>query len=86
LRQHCKDQAVHYWYSQRAKSFIYCKTKESPTIATTEQGDTEPHDLQQAMANPGWKQAMDAKYSALQKNQTWDLVPPMQGINLIDSN
>jgi hypothetical protein len=37
------------------------------------------------MANSGWKQAMDAEYSALQKNQTWDLAPPMQGINHINS-
>jgi hypothetical protein len=55
------------------------------TTAAAEQGVTEPHDLQQAMANSGWKQAMDAEYSALQKNQTWDLAPPMQGINHINS-
>jgi hypothetical protein len=28
---------------------------------------------------------MDEEYSALQRNQTWDLVPPRRGINLIDS-
>lgn len=28
---------------------------------------------------------MDQEYSALLKNETWDLVPPQKGMNLIDS-
>jgi hypothetical protein len=28
---------------------------------------------------------MDEEYATLKRNQTWDLVPPRKGINLIDS-
>jgi hypothetical protein len=28
---------------------------------------------------------MNEEYSALQRNETWELVPPKKGINLIDN-
>jgi histone deacetylase 1/2 len=46
---------------------------------------SEPRNLEEALANPDWKKAMDLEYSALLKNETWELVPPPKGINLIDS-
>ncbi|WVZ55440.1 hypothetical protein U9M48_006100 [Paspalum notatum var. saurae] len=46
---------------------------------------SEPSNWKEAMDHVGWKQAMDDEYSALIKNQTWDLVPPQKGMNLIDS-
>ena len=44
----------------------------------------EPHDLEEALANDHWKRAMDEEYLALIKNQTWHLVPPEHGRNVID--
>lgn len=64
-------------YSHKARSFA-AQVKSGPKV-------TEPHDLEQALSDPGWKEAMDTEYSALLKNQTWTLVPPRKGINIIDS-
>jgi len=44
----------------------------------------EPHDLNEALSNKQWKQAMDNEYEAHQKNKTWHLVPPNHGKNIID--
>lgn len=49
------------------------------------QTDSEPNNVQEAMASPEWKRAMDLEYSAFMSNQTWDLVPARKGINLIES-
>jgi hypothetical protein len=43
-----------------------------------------PYNLQEALSNDDWKSALDAKYSALLRNQTWHLIPPESGRNLID--
>jgi histone deacetylase 1/2 len=45
----------------------------------------EPRNLSDALSTAHWKSAMDAEYSALLKNGTWQLVPPRPGINVIDS-
>jgi histone deacetylase 1/2 len=45
---------------------------------------TEPSNLQVALQDPKWKNAMDEEYHALMKNQTWHLVPPRHGTNIID--
>jgi hypothetical protein len=47
--------------------------------------DTEPTSVSAALLNPKWKAAMDAEFSALQCNQTWQLVPAQKGLNIIDS-
>lgn len=44
----------------------------------------EPRDLEEALGNKDWKQAMDTEHTALIKNQTWHLVPPQKGKNIID--
>jgi histone deacetylase 1/2 len=44
----------------------------------------EPVDLQEALSNKDWKNAMDTEYMALIRNKTWHLVPPEKGQNLID--
>jgi hypothetical protein len=36
------------------------------------------------MKDERWKQAMDSEFSALLKNDTWHLVPPKAGVNIID--
>jgi histone deacetylase 1/2 len=44
----------------------------------------EPRYLEEALGNKNWKEAMDAEYMALMRNNTWYLVPPQKGINVID--
>jgi len=39
--------------------------------------------VNEAFANQNWISAMDSEYVALMKNQTWHLVPPPQGKNVI---
>ena len=46
---------------------------------------TEPHNYLKAMACPHWRAAMETKKFALQNNKTWHLVPPIPGVNIIDS-
>jgi hypothetical protein len=46
--------------------------------------DSEPWNINEALANSSWKQAMDSKFHALLKKKTWHLVPPQKGINIID--
>jgi histone deacetylase 1/2 len=46
--------------------------------------DTEPTSLDMALQSSHWKHAMDQEYEALLKNQTWSLVPPVRGHNIID--
>jgi histone deacetylase 1/2 len=45
----------------------------------------EPVNLEEALSNTNWKNAMDVEYMALMRNKTWHLVPPEKGKNLIDS-
>jgi hypothetical protein len=45
----------------------------------------EPRDYKEALRTPHWREAMEAEFSALQANGTWNLVPPIAGVNLIDS-
>ena len=33
-----------------------------------------------------WKEAMDSEYSSLLKNETWELVPPTEGKNIVGSH
>lgn len=40
--------------------------------------------MREALASPQWKEAMDSKYSALMRNNTWHLVSAPPGSNLID--
>lgn len=44
----------------------------------------EPQNLQEAMGDSKWKQAMQDEFDALQNNRTWHLVPPKKDANLID--
>nr|ABF99203.1 retrotransposon protein, putative, Ty1-copia subclass [Oryza sativa Japonica Group] len=44
----------------------------------------EPQNLAEALGDRNWKEAMDKEYYALMKNETWHLVPPKKGINIID--
>ena len=44
----------------------------------------EPRNLEDALGDKNWKDAMDVEFFALHKNKTWRLVPPKQGKNIID--
>jgi histone deacetylase 1/2 len=44
----------------------------------------EPSDLNEALADPKWKRAMEEEYNALIKNKTWHLVPARKNMNTID--
>ena len=46
---------------------------------------TEPRNHREAMECPHWHDAMEAEFLALQNNKTWRLVPPVSGVNVIDS-
>lgn len=62
----------------------YSEKKRGFAVSVTDSSVIEPTNIQQAMADAGWKEAMDAEFTALMKNETWELVPPKRGINLID--
>jgi hypothetical protein len=44
----------------------------------------EPQSLSEVLGDQNWKLAMNAEYDALEKNQTWHLVPPEGIKNVID--
>lgn len=44
----------------------------------------EPQNLEEALGDINWKNAMDAEYLALQMNNTWHLGPPQKGTIVID--
>lgn len=43
----------------------------------------EPATYKQAMHSPEWQKAMTAEFEALQKNNTWILVPPLDRYTVI---
>jgi hypothetical protein len=44
----------------------------------------EPQHYSEAMQDERWKKAMDIEFGALLRNDTWRLVPPRVGTNIID--
>ena len=56
------------------------------TYSATRVTDGEPANVRAALQDPRWKAAMDAEFSALQRNQTWRLVPAQPGLSIIDSS
>jgi hypothetical protein len=44
----------------------------------------EPQTIEEALGNKYCKDAMDVEYNTLMKNNTWNLVPPKKGSNIID--
>jgi hypothetical protein len=45
---------------------------------------SKPNSYVVALKDPLWRQAMDAEICALLKIDTWHLVPPRAGVNIID--
>jgi hypothetical protein len=46
---------------------------------------SKPHDYRTALRIPHWCDATEKEFSVLHDNGTWNLVPPVPGVNLIDS-
>jgi hypothetical protein len=46
---------------------------------------SEPSSHVTAMKDPLWLGAMNVEFDALLKNETWHLIPPRPGLNIIDS-
>lgn len=44
----------------------------------------EPNNVEEALRDANWGDAMDTEFLALHRNKTWRLVPPEQGRNIID--
>jgi histone deacetylase 1/2 len=42
-----------------------------------------PKTYRGALSDPNWREAMIEEFSALQANQTWNLVPPPPGVNIV---
>jgi hypothetical protein len=63
------------------------KTRTDGTVTYTaaRHDDLEPSSVGAALEHPQWKAAMEAEFSALQRNDTWRLIPAPRGVNLIDS-
>jgi hypothetical protein len=61
------------------------RTDGTVTYSVARVTDGEPSSVRAALEILAWKAAMDAKFSALQRNQTWRLVPARSGLNVIDS-
>jgi hypothetical protein len=45
----------------------------------------EPSTHHEALRIPHWRAAMEQEFNALLQNDTWSLVPPRPGLNVIDS-
>ncbi|CAH1444598.1 unnamed protein product [Lactuca virosa] len=69
LRQHPKK-TTHFSFES------FSITKNSPT--------SEPTYFSVANKDPKWRQAMVEEYSALLRNDTWTLVPPVSRSNVVD--
>jgi histone deacetylase 1/2 len=79
--------------TRRQRGIIQNKVRTDGTVAwnailverPASKDTAEPHDYRDALRIPHWHDAMETEFSALQANGTWNLVPPVSGINLIDS-
>jgi hypothetical protein len=60
------------------------RTDGTVTYSAVRSSPSEPTSHVQALADPHWKQAMVDEYQALLLNKTWHLVPPQEGLNVID--
>ncbi|XP_062219189.1 serine/threonine-protein kinase CTR1-like isoform X2 [Phragmites australis] len=55
-----------------------------PSVTCLKHNISKPRVLHDALQHPQWKTAMIEEYEALLQNQTWRLVPPEPGQNVVD--
>lgn len=60
-------------------------TPYSPSAYHATPSNTEPTSFSVASKSQEWRNAMSKEYTALIKNGTWTLVPPVPHVNIIDS-
>ncbi|KAK1651002.1 hypothetical protein QYE76_068807 [Lolium multiflorum] len=73
--------------------FLKAKQRTDGTVAwlaacvaqSTSDPTAEPRHFRAALGIPHWRAAMEQEYDALIKNNTWRLVAPRSGVNIIDS-
>lgn len=81
-------QSSSHRYGTRLKNDIRkpkIRTDGTMTYFVTRTSADEPSSPAEAMQQPMWRQAMNDEYQALLNNNTWHLVPPKPGVNIIDS-
>ena len=61
------------------KPRVYFALCQSPCSSLT----VEPMNVNAALADPKWRLAMSEEYDALMRNNTWLLVPPADGMNIV---
>ena len=66
----------------RAKNGFF-KPKSFPNMLLVCKQTSEPTTVQVALSYPKWKKAMNDEFQALLKNQTWDLVPYHEDMNIV---
>ena len=86
--------AAAQWPHTRSRSGIVCpKERTDGTVAwlaacvahLQDDPAAKPRHFQAALGIPRWRSAMEQEYQALLKNGTWQLVPLVFGVNIIDS-
>jgi hypothetical protein len=60
------------------------RTDDTVTYSVVRSSISKPTSHVAALKDPLWRQAMDDEFHALLKNDTWHLVPPHAGLNIID--
>jgi hypothetical protein len=81
------DAPTAHQYGTRLKHNIRqlkARTDGTVTYSAIHSSDAEPTSHVMAMNHPLWRAAMNDEFWALMKNQTWHLVPPHPGLNVID--
>jgi hypothetical protein len=74
-------------YGTRLKHNIRQPKKQTDgtvTYSMVRSSISEPNSYVVALKDPLWRQELDAEICALLKNDTWHLVPPRAGLNIID--
>jgi histone deacetylase 1/2 len=67
----------------RSKNNIHKSIQKLTFTTTLNTHLKEPTTLAQAIKDPNWRSAMHEEFSALLRNETWTLVPPVCGSNLV---
>lgn len=78
--------ATHTYGTRLSHNIVKPKICTDGTVSysTMRISDSEPSSHQEALVDPSWHRAMDDEFETLIKNETWHLVPPRKGLNVID--